>query len=51
MKGNKKGFCNSKKKLRENLSTLLNGEGDLVTHDREKAEIFHTFFVSVFQFW
>lgn len=51
MKDNGKGFCkhiNSKKKMRENLGSLLNGAGDVVTYDREKAEVFDAFFASVF---
>lgn len=49
LKGRKKGFyINSKRKSRKNVVLLLNGAGDLVTKDMEKAEIFNTFFALFF---
>ncbi|KAK4810509.1 hypothetical protein QYF61_004289 [Mycteria americana] len=51
VKGDKKGFCGfiiSKRKTRENVGLLLNGAGDLVTQDMEKAEVLSAFFASVF---
>ena len=51
MKSNKKGFykyINSKRKTRKNVGLLLNGAGDLVTKDMEKAEVFNAFFASFF---
>ena len=50
MKGNRKGFYKhtNSKRMRENLGPLLNGAGDLVTYDREKAEVFDAFFAAVF---
>lgn len=34
---------NKKRKTRERVGLLLNGEGDLVTKDKEKANILNTF--------
>lgn len=51
VKGSKNGFykyISSKRKVRENVSLLLNGAGDLVTKDMEKAKVFNAFFTSVF---
>lgn len=51
VKGSKNGFCkyiNSKRKVKENVSLLLNGARDLVTKDMEKAKVFNAFFTSVF---
>ncbi|KAK4810492.1 hypothetical protein QYF61_004272 [Mycteria americana] len=51
VKGNKKGFCKyigDKRKTRENVGPLLNGTGDLVTQDMEKADVLNAFFASVF---
>ena len=39
---------NSKRKARENLHALLDAEGNLVTKDRDKAEVVNAFFASVF---
>ncbi|KAK4825453.1 hypothetical protein QYF61_027608 [Mycteria americana] len=42
VKGDKKGFCkylSGKRKTRKNVGSLLNGAGDLVTQDMEKAEV------------
>ncbi|KAK4811153.1 hypothetical protein QYF61_019784 [Mycteria americana] len=49
--GNKKGFSkyiSRKRKAKESLGPLFNGAGDLVTSNREKAEVFTAFFASVF---
>jgi len=51
VKGNKKGFqkyINSKRKTRKNVGLLLNGAGDLVTKDMEKAEVFNAAFAIFF---
>ncbi|PKU33936.1 glycerol kinase [Limosa lapponica baueri] len=51
VKDNKKGFfkyISSKRKTRENVSSLLNEVGALVTKDAEKAELMNAFFASVF---
>ena len=51
VKGNKKGFykyVNSKRKSRENMGLLLNGEGEQATNDMEKTEVLNAFFASVF---
>ena len=39
---------NSKRKARENLHPLSDAEGNLVTKDRDKAEVLNAFLVSVF---
>ncbi|KAK4815920.1 hypothetical protein QYF61_010177 [Mycteria americana] len=49
--GNKKGLCkyiDGKRKARENVGTLLNEAGHLVTQDTEKAEVLNAFFATVF---
>lgn len=51
MRGNKKGlskYISSKMKTKESMSSLFNGAGDLVSSDREKAEVLDAFFASVF---
>jgi len=51
VKDNKKGFfkyINSKRKTKENVGPLLNEVGALVTENTEKAELWSTFFASVF---
>lgn len=51
VKGNNNGFykyINSKRKVREIVGLLLDGAGDLVTKDMEKAKVFNAFFTSVF---
>ena len=50
VKGNKKCFCRyiiSRRMTRENVGSLLNGTGALVTQDMEKAEVLKAFFTSV----
>lgn len=45
VKGNKKGFCkhiHDKRKIRENVGTLMNGTGVLIT------QVLRAFFVSIF---
>ena len=51
VKSKKKGFykhINSKRKTGKNVDLLLNGAGDLVSKDMEKAEVFSAAFVSFF---
>ncbi|NXH24775.1 PO11 protein, partial [Myiagra hebetior] len=51
VKDNKKYFykyINSKSKGKDNLHSLLDAEGNLVTKDEEEAEALNTFFASVF---
>lgn len=51
VKGNKKCFSryiSSKMKTRENMSLLLNGNGDLIAVDMGKAEVLNDFFASIF---
>ncbi|PKU40746.1 rna-directed dna polymerase from mobile element jockey-like [Limosa lapponica baueri] len=51
VKVNKMGFFNyigGKRKMRENVSPLLNETGTTVTEDAEKAELLNAFFASVF---
>ncbi|GAB0187360.1 mitochondrial enolase superfamily member 1 [Grus japonensis] len=51
VKDNKKSFytyVSDKRKMRENVSPLWNEMGDLVTQDRENAEVLNDFFASVF---
>ncbi|GAB0192642.1 mitochondrial enolase superfamily member 1 [Grus japonensis] len=50
MRGNKEGFykyVSSKRKTRENLDSLLNGTGDLVTNNMEETKVLNAFFASV----
>ncbi|XP_067145782.1 deuterosome assembly protein 1 [Apteryx mantelli] len=50
MKGNKKGFyryISSKRKARENMDLLLNGNGDLVAKNIKKAKVLNAFFALV----
>lgn len=47
VKGSRKGFCkdtDSKRKAKKSMHTLVNGEGDLVKSNREKAEDRNAFF-------
>ena len=49
--GSKKGFCrhiNSKRKTREKVGSVLNGVGDLVATNIEKAGVLNAFFTLVF---
>nr|XP_048703675.1 uncharacterized protein LOC125635700 [Caretta caretta] len=50
VKNNKKGFYRyvGNKKVRESVGPLLNGGGNLVTEDVEKANVLNGFFASVF---
>jgi len=51
IKGNKQSFhryVRDKRKTRENEGRLWKEMGDLVTQDKEKAEVFYNFFASVF---
>ncbi|KAK4822674.1 hypothetical protein QYF61_019041 [Mycteria americana] len=51
VKGNKKSFhryVGDERKIRENVSPLQKETGDLVTWDREKAEVLNYIFASVF---
>lgn len=51
VKDNKKDFykyISDKRKARENVGPLLNKMGNLVTRDREKAEVLNAFFTLVF---
>lgn len=44
IKVNRKGFCRyiiCKRKTRENVESLLNSSGDLVTKDSEEAHLLH----------
>jgi len=50
-KNNKKGFyryVNQKRKVKESVFPLMNTNGNLVSTDKEKADILHNFFASVF---
>ena len=51
IKDNKKCFykyVSSKRKTRESLHSLLDAGGNMVTSDKEKAEVLNAFFASVF---
>ncbi|NXQ34777.1 LORF2 protein, partial [Alaudala cheleensis] len=51
LKNNKKYFykyINGKRKDKDNLHSLLNAGGNLVSKDEEKAEVLNTFFASIF---
>lgn len=46
VQGSKKGFCkhgNCKRMRGESMGPLLNGEGELVTNDMEKAMVLSAF--------
>ncbi|KAK4833075.1 hypothetical protein QYF61_027737 [Mycteria americana] len=50
-KNNKKGFyryVSQKRKVKESVPQLMKRNGDLVSTDEEKAEVFNNFFSSVF---
>ncbi|KFQ02734.1 hypothetical protein N329_11861, partial [Haliaeetus albicilla] len=50
-KNNKKGFysyVSQKRKVKESIPALMSKTGKLVTMDKEKAEVLHNFFTSVF---
>ena len=52
VKGNKKLFykyINSKRRTRENIHSLLNEAGHVITENKEKAEVLNAFFTSVFK--
>ncbi|NXY64185.1 PO11 protein, partial [Callaeas wilsoni] len=52
VKDNKKSFykdINGKRKGKDNLHSLLDAGGNLVTKDEEKEEVLNTFFASVFK--
>ena len=52
VKMNKKLFykyINSKRKTRENLHSLLDEAGNVITEDKEKADVLNAFFTSVFK--
>ena len=52
VKRNKKLFYkyfNSKRRTRENLHSLLDEAGNVITEDKEKADILNAFFTSVFK--
>lgn len=51
IKDDKKGFCKhrgDKRKTMENVGPLLNNKRNVVTQNREKAEVLKAFFVLVF---
>ncbi|XP_064032402.1 uncharacterized protein LOC135192945 [Pogoniulus pusillus] len=51
VKENKKCFfkyMNGKRRAKDNLHSLLDREGNIVTKDEEKAEVLNTFFASIF---